>query len=67
MAALIEVSDPDDPRLGDYRDLRDVQLRKHLGAANERFRAEGAQIVNRAGDGRCMPRSCWKASSRMTR
>ena len=28
MADVIEVDDPDDPRLADYRDLRDVQLRK---------------------------------------
>ncbi|MET0524074.1 MAG: rRNA methyltransferase, partial [Nocardioides sp.] len=29
MATLHEITDPTDPRLADYRDLRDVELRKH--------------------------------------
>ncbi len=48
MAALIEVSDPDDPRLADYRDLRDVELRKHLEAEHGLFLAEGEKVVRRA-------------------
>ena len=32
MVTLHEISDPADPRLADYRDLRDVELRKHLEA-----------------------------------
>ena len=48
MAELIEVSDPADPRLSDYRDLRDVELRKHLEAAHGLFLAEGEKVVRRA-------------------
>jgi tRNA G18 (ribose-2'-O)-methylase SpoU len=48
MAELIEVSDPGDPRLSDYRDLRDVELRKHLEAEHGLFLAEGEKVVRRA-------------------
>src|SRR3990170_7509865 len=48
MATFIEVDDPDDPRLTDYRDLRDVQLRKHLEAEHGLFLAEGEKVVRRA-------------------
>ncbi|MBF4163132.1 TrmH family RNA methyltransferase [Nocardioides acrostichi] len=48
MADLIEVDDPDDPRLADYRDLRDVTLRKHLEAQHGLFLAEGEKVVRRA-------------------
>lgn len=48
MAELIEVTDPDDPRLADYRDLRDVELRKHLESAEGLFLAEGEKVVRRA-------------------
>ena len=48
MAELVEVTDPDDPRLADYRDLRDVQLRTHLEAAEGLFIAEGEKVVRRA-------------------
>ncbi|MEN8708056.1 MAG: RNA methyltransferase [Nocardioides marinisabuli] len=48
MAQLVEVSDPDDPRLRDYRDLRDVQLRKDLEAEHGLFLAEGEKVVRRA-------------------
>ena len=48
VAALIEVTDPDDPRLADYRDLRDVQLRTHLEAEHGLFLAEGEKVVRRA-------------------
>ncbi len=48
MADLIEVSDPGDPRLSDYRDLRDVELRKHLEAEHGLFLAEGEKVVRRA-------------------
>ncbi len=39
---------PDDPRLSDYRDLRDVELRKHLEAEHGLFLAEGEKVVRRA-------------------
>jgi len=48
MAELIEVSDPVDARLADYRDLRDVELRKHLEAEHGLFLAEGEKVVRRA-------------------
>lgn len=48
MATLVEVSDPGDPRLADYRDLRDTQLRRHLEAEHGLFLAEGEKVVRRA-------------------
>ncbi len=51
MAELIDVPDPDDPRLADYRDLRDVQLRKNLEAEHGLFIAEGEKVVRRAVEG----------------
>ena len=48
MAELIEVDDPADPRLADYRELRDVALRKHLEAQHGLFMAEGEKVVRRA-------------------
>lgn len=51
MADLVELADPDDPRLADYRDLRDVELRKHLEAEHGLFLAEGEKVVRRAVEG----------------
>lgn len=48
MADLIEITDPADPRLADYRDLRDVQLRRTLEAEHGLFLAEGEKVVRRA-------------------
>ena len=48
MASRVEISDPDDPRLADYRDLRDVNLRRHLEAEHGLFLAEGEKVVRRA-------------------
>ncbi len=48
MARLTEVADPADPRLADYRDLRDVELRKHLETEHGLFLAEGEKVVRRA-------------------
>ena len=48
MAEVVEITDPDDPRLADYRDLRDVQLRQHLEAEHGLFLAEGEKVVRRA-------------------
>jgi len=48
MAELIEVDDADDPRLADYRDLRDVELRKALESEHGLFLAEGEKVVRRA-------------------
>ena len=51
MATIVEVDDPHDPRLADYRDLRDVELRKHLEAEHGLFLAEGEKVVRRAVEG----------------
>ncbi len=48
MATLREITDPADPRLADYRDLRDVELRKTLEAEHGLFLAEGEKVVRRA-------------------
>lgn len=48
MAALVEVTDADDPRLADYRDLRDVELRRNLEAEHGIFLAEGEKVVRRS-------------------
>jgi tRNA G18 (ribose-2'-O)-methylase SpoU len=48
MVDLVELDDPADPRLADYRDLRDVQLRKSLEGQEGLFLAEGEKVVRRA-------------------
>lgn len=57
MVTLHEVTDPADPRLADYRDLRDVELRKHLEAEHGLFLAEGEKVVRRAVEAGFAPRS----------
>ena len=57
MAERIEVESADDPRLADYRDLRDVELRKHLEAEHGLFLAEGEKVVRRAVEAGHRPRS----------
>ncbi|RYE76187.1 MAG: RNA methyltransferase [Myxococcales bacterium] len=57
MAELIEIADPADPRLADYRDLRDVQLRQTLEVEHGLFLAEGEKVVRRAVAGGFAPRS----------
>jgi tRNA G18 (ribose-2'-O)-methylase SpoU len=51
VAELHRVDDPADPRLADYRDLRDVELRTHLEAEHGLFLAEGEKVVRRAVEG----------------
>jgi tRNA G18 (ribose-2'-O)-methylase SpoU len=48
MAVLVDVDDPDDPRLADYVRLRDMSLRKSLEAEHGIFIAEGEKVVRRA-------------------
>jgi tRNA G18 (ribose-2'-O)-methylase SpoU len=57
MATIVEIDDPADPRLGDYRDLRDVSLRKHVEAEHGLFLAEGEKVVRRAVAAGFRPRS----------
>ena len=54
---FIEITSAEDPRLADYRDLRDVQLREHLEAEHGVFLAEGEKVVRRAVEGGFRPRS----------
>lgn len=48
MATFVEISDPEDPRLFEYRDLRDIRLRRSLEAKHGLFLAEGEKVVRRA-------------------
>lgn len=48
MAELIRVEDPADPRLDDYRGLRDTSLRKSLESTYGLFIAEGEKVVRRS-------------------
>jgi tRNA G18 (ribose-2'-O)-methylase SpoU len=57
VAELVEIDAADDPRLADYRDLRDVELRKHLEAEHGLFLAEGEKVVRRAVEAGHRPRS----------
>ncbi|MDR1710270.1 MAG: RNA methyltransferase [Propionibacteriaceae bacterium] len=57
MAEFIAVSDPGDPRLGDYVSLRDSSLRKSLEAERGLFIAEGDLVIRRAITAGYRPRS----------
>jgi tRNA G18 (ribose-2'-O)-methylase SpoU len=57
MAVHVEVTEVGDPRLADYRDLRDVELRKHLESEQGLFIAEGEKVVRRAVEAGFRPRS----------
>ena len=50
MAEIVEITDPADPRLRDYRDLRDVQLRTQVETEHGLFLAEGEKVVRRAAE-----------------
>jgi tRNA G18 (ribose-2'-O)-methylase SpoU len=54
---LIQVDSSDDPRLADYRDLRDVQLRQQVESEHGLFLAEGEKVVRRAVEAGYAPRS----------
>ena len=54
---LVEIDSADDPRLADYRDLRDVQLRQQVEAEHGLFLAEGEKVVRRAVEAGFTPRS----------
>ncbi|MEO9323823.1 RNA methyltransferase [Nocardioides sp. C4-1] len=55
--SVVEIDDPADPRLADYRDLRDVQLRRLLEVEHGLFLAEGEKVVRRAVEAGYAPRS----------
>ncbi|WP_181768893.1 TrmH family RNA methyltransferase [Streptomyces albidus (ex Kaewkla and Franco 2022)] len=48
MAELITVVDSDDPRLADFTDLTDVELRRRREPAEGLFIAEGEKVIRRA-------------------
>jgi tRNA G18 (ribose-2'-O)-methylase SpoU len=48
MADLIAIDDPEDPRLRDYTDLTDVELRRKREPAEGLFIAEGEKVIRRA-------------------
>lgn len=48
MAEPLSVDSPDDPRLHDYTDLTDVQLRRTREPAEGLFIAEGEKVIRRA-------------------
>ncbi|MDO0928578.1 RNA methyltransferase [Streptomyces sp. TG1A-8] len=50
MADPITIEDPDDPRLRDYTDLTDVELRRRREPAEGLFIAEGEKVIRRAGE-----------------
>ncbi|GAA3241369.1 hypothetical protein GCM10020256_64280 [Streptomyces thermocoprophilus] len=56
-ARLITVDDPDDPRLHDYTDLTDVELRRRREPAEGLFIAEGEKVIRRAVDAGYIMRS----------
>jgi tRNA G18 (ribose-2'-O)-methylase SpoU len=65
MASVIEIADPADPRLADYRDLRDVELRKHVESEHGLFLAEGEKVIRRAVEAGFEPRSFLMPERRM--
>ena len=57
MSPRIAIEDPADPRLAEYVDLRDVNLRKLLEAEHGIFIAEGEKVIRRAAETGHQPRS----------
>lgn len=57
MPLLIDVDDPDDPRLADYVRLRETSLRRHLETEQGIFIAEGEKVIRRALAAGYRPRS----------
>ena len=64
MATLIPITDPADPRVGDYVRLRDTQLRHSIESQHGLFIAEGHKIIARALEAGCAPRSLLLAPRR---
>jgi tRNA G18 (ribose-2'-O)-methylase SpoU len=62
---VIELHEPTDERLRDYRDLKDVNLRKTLEPAGGLFIAESALVIHQALLAGYKPRSLLLASDRL--
>lgn len=54
---LLEINDPDDPRLADYRDLTDVALRRVREPDGGLYIAESRKVIQRALEAGHRPRS----------
>lgn len=54
---LVEITDPHDPRLRDYTQLRESSLRRSLEAAEGLFIAEGEKVIRRSFEAGLRPRS----------
>lgn len=54
---VVEITDPADPLLADYRDLTDVALRRVLEPGGGLYIAESAKVIGRALDAGHRPRS----------
>ncbi|MFF7609674.1 TrmH family RNA methyltransferase [Streptomyces parvulus] len=50
MGELVTIDDPGDPRLHDYTNLTDVELRRRREPAEGLFIAEGEKVIRRAGE-----------------
>jgi tRNA G18 (ribose-2'-O)-methylase SpoU len=48
VSAIVRLESAEDPRLGDYANLKDVTLRRSLEAEHGLFLAEGAKVIRRA-------------------
>ena len=59
---IIELTDPDDERLGDYVRLRESSLRRQLEAGRGIFIAEGSKVIRRAIETGHRPKSLMLAS-----
>ncbi|MCL2736164.1 MAG: RNA methyltransferase [Propionibacteriaceae bacterium] len=57
MATFTDITDPADPRLGDYVSLRDSSLRRRLETDGGLFIAEGEKVIARAWQAGYVPRS----------
>ena len=60
MSRVETVEDPEDPRLIDYREIRDAERRRQSGT----FIAEGREVVRRLLSPRSVPRSPRTACTR---
>ena len=57
MSPQVAIDDPADPRLAEYVELRDVNLRRLLETERGIFIAEGDKVIRRAAETGCVPRS----------
>ncbi len=55
--AEIAITDAEDPRLADFRHLRDLALRNHLETEQGLFIAEGAKVIRRSVEAGYRPRA----------